>query len=166
MERGTPSWVVIALSCIVAGCANEPRFSIDSSRLMSFPPDKQQEIIRSVWPAGILATVATRSRAPASDHEQILAVIGELERQGTAVHPPCNQLKLIAIENWQPVRILFAATDFLVTPKTYLDHWRVAGCGNDHSWLVYDDESRGGELTISHAELPMKGQPTQRKRIS
>jgi len=161
--RAPMHWL-LALACIVTGCTSEPRFNING-KVMEFPTEKQQAVIQSVWPAGILETVAAHSRAPASDHGQILAVIGETERQGTAVHPSCSQLKLVAIENWEPVRLQFAADKFMVAPKTYLDHWRVEGCGMDHSWLVYDDKARGGELSITHTELPQQGQPTKRIRV-
>jgi len=156
-----PSGCLPALSCIVvAGCANPEHFSINGT-FVDFTAPKRQAIIQSTWPAGTLQSVATRSRAPASDNEFILAVIGESERQGTRAHAPCDQLQVVAIEHWPVTPVRFAADNFMVAPRTYLDHWRVAGCGTAHSWLLYDDNRRAGQLTINHTELPMKEPPSQ-----
>jgi len=144
---------------VVAGCASQELFSING-RPVEFTAARRQEIIRNSWPAGTLESVGARSRAAPNDNEFILAVIGESERQGTRTHAPCNELKITAIEPWPVMPVRFAADSFIVTPRTYLDHWRVDGCGAAHSWLIYDDKRNAGQLSITHAEQPLKQPPS------
>ena len=118
-----PSGWLLVLSCILAGCANPEHFNING-RVVDLTAAKRQKIIQNTWPAGTLQSVATHSRAAPNDNEFILAVIGESERLGARNHAACDQLKVVAIEHWPMTAIRFAADNFVVTPRTYLDHWR------------------------------------------
>lgn len=144
---------LLAASFVLASCASRDSFRINGVQ-MEFTAAKRKEVIDQLWPAGTLRTVATDSRANPSDHEYIVAVIGESERG--AGHARCNELKLLGIEHWSIAARRFI-TGELAVPATYLDHWIVDACGDLHFWLVYDDK-RDGKLTMMHGEKPRRGQ--------